>query len=53
MKKYRIEIFINGEWKVWNTYDTGCAGLTAEQRAELGMMTARQYGECRLVVLDK
>ena len=39
----------NGEWKVWNRYETECLGASTKERAELGFQTAKCYGECRIV----
>lgn len=53
MKKYVVEMLIKGEWKVWAKYEECCAGLTAKERAESGLKTARCYGECRLVKIEE
>lgn len=46
---YVVKMFINGEWRVWNRYED-CCGLSAKNRAELGLKTALHYGKCKIEV---
>lgn len=40
--KYRVEMKINGVWKLWGNFDT-------KESAEKGYKYASCYGECRIV----
>jgi hypothetical protein len=40
--KYKVEMKINGEWKVWGWFDN-------EDSAKKGYKCASCYGECRIV----
>ena len=51
MERYVIEMFIKGEWRVWNKYED-CAGLTAKERAEAGLKVAESFAKCRLVKVE-
>ena len=42
--KYKVEMKINGNWKVWNWFED-------EASARKGYAVARCYGECRIVEL--
>lgn len=46
---YAVEMKVNGEWKVWQTYDEPACGVSPKERAEMGLHIARCYGECRIV----
>ena len=50
---YVVEMLVNGEWKVWARYEEGCMGISAKERAESGLKTARCYGECRMIEIEK
>lgn len=49
---YIIEMNINGTWKTWATYDQECRGISAKDRAEMGLKIARNYGECRITTKE-
>jgi len=40
--KYKVEMKINGTWKVWGWFET-------KEAAKKGYDYARCYGECRIV----
>lgn len=46
---YKVEMKVNGEWKLWQRYDQECMGSSTKERAEKGLQIARCYGECRIV----